>query len=37
MQTIHVVALPPNHGRMYLASIGWTWNSRKPASAIVAA
>ena len=37
MQTIQVVALPPNHGRIYLASIGWTWNRRKPATPRVVA
>src|SRR5260370_4754990 len=36
MHTVQVVALPPNQGRMNFASIGWTWNRRKPARPIVA-
>ncbi len=37
MHTSQVDALPPNHGRMNLPSTSCTWNSRKPASVMVAA
>src|SRR4051812_1372901 len=28
MHTVQTAADPPNHGRMILATSGWTWNSR---------
>jgi hypothetical protein len=27
MHVVQTAGVPPNHGRMCLAIIGWTWNS----------
>jgi hypothetical protein len=37
MQVVHTAADPPNHGRIILAMIGWTWKSRNAERKIVAA
>jgi len=37
MQVVHTAEVPPNHGRICLAMIGWTRNSRNADSAMVRA
>jgi hypothetical protein len=35
MHVVHPEADPPNHGRIILAMIGWTWKSRNALRKIV--
>ncbi len=37
MHVVQTLALPPNHGRICLAMMGWTRNSNRADSAIEAA
>jgi hypothetical protein len=37
MQAVQTAAEPPNHGKISLAMISWTWNRRNALRNIVAA
>jgi hypothetical protein len=37
MQVIHTAVDPPNHGRIILAIMGWSWKSKKAPRKMVAA